>query len=1196
MKKPQQFSQTLLAIMKISLLQLTIAIFFMGGAFAFDSKAQEMLNKSVSLKVENMKLRAVLTQIEQQTEAKFVYNSKAIQADRKVSLAINEKKLSEILDVLLKPQQISYKIIGGQIILSPVETNKSSAIFDTNPASADGERVAVMPVDQSVTGTVTDEAGGALPGVSVAVKGTTKGTSTDVDGKYKVDVPNGSAILVFSFVGYTTQEIEVGNQSIINVSLKTDTKVLSEVIVVGYGVQKKANLTGAVDQVTGEVFENRPVTNVTQGLQGVMPNLNIKMGDGKPNQSPGFNIRGTTSIGQGGNALVLIDNVEGDPSLLNPSDIASITLLKDAASASIYGARGVFGVVLITTKNPTAGKTNITYSTNYSFKNPIAVPDLVTDGYTWASMFAESFVNFGGSYPQNANKTLRFSQAYLAEIKRRKDAGQTMPEVEVDPATGEYVYFGNTAYYDLLYKKMTNSKEHNLSISGSSDKASYLLTGRYFGQDGLFRYNSDDYRVFNFTGKGSIQLYPWLKINNMSQYSDMKYHNPINVGEGGGIWRNIADEGHPLSPLLNPDGTLTASAAYTVGDFYYGKNGVDNHKKVFRNTTGFATQFFNDKFRIKGDFTIQNTDNNDRTKAVPVPYSIRPGVISYVGTTTNYLNDVYRETTYMTTNLYTEYENTFKEDHYLKFMVGYNYEQSNYKRLSTQRNGLIFEDANDINLALGQSIVTQGGWERWKIMGGFSRLNYSFKDRYLLELNGRYDGSSKFPANQRYAFFPSVSLGWRLSREGFWKIPERIVSDLKIRASYGSLGNGNINSYAYLEQFNISQSSVILNGQKPQQTRNPTVLPEGLTWETATTKNIGIDLSMFNNRLNFVGDAYIRTTTDMFTVGLTLPAVFGATAPKGNYADLRTKGWEMMLSYRDKFSVGAKPFNYDVRLTLADYSAVITKYNNPQKQLSDYYEGQTVGEIWGYTTAGFFKSAEDVKNSASQNLFRSASSGLWFPGDIKFTDLNGDGEITPGTSRVSNPGDMSVIGNTTPRYTYGVMLGADWNNFFFSAFFQGVGKQDWYPSREASLFWGQYNRPYGGIPKSQLGNIWTEENPDAYFPRYVSRIASNANGTLSAPQTRYLQNMAYMRLKNIQVGYNLPRTTMSKIGASAARVFVSAENIFTLAPFHKITRDIDVENAVASDRVATPDPNSNAGDGYNYPLMKSVTVGLSITF
>lgn len=1193
MKKTRQNSQLLLTIMKISLLQLTLAVLFVGVSFAFDGKAQEMLNKSVSLKVEDMKLRMVLNQIEQQTDAKFVYNSKAIQADRKISLTLSDKKLSEVLDIVLKLYQVSHKIIGGQIILSPAIPEKAIKTSNVSESSSDEAKIAVLPIDKSITGTVSDETGSGIPGVSVTIKGTSKGTNTDVNGKFKIDVPTEQTILVFSFVGYAPQEIKVGNQSEITVSLKTDIKQLSEVIVVGYGSQKKANLTGAVDMITSDVYENRAMTNLNQGLQGVLPNLNIKMGDGKPNQAPTFNIRGTTSIGQGGSALVLIDNVEGDPSLINPNDIATITLLKDAASASIYGARGVFGVVLITTKNPTVGKTNVTYSTNYSFKGAIAKPNLVSDGYLWSSMFAESFVNFGGTFPQNANKTLKFSQAYLTEFKRRKEVGG-LPEVEIDPITGEYVYYGNTAYYDLLYKDQNSSNEHNISISGSSEKASYLLTGRYLGQTGLFRYNSDDYRIFNFTGKGSIQLYPWLKINNMSQFSDMKYHNPLNVGEGGGIWRNIADEGPVPSPLLNPDGTLTASAAYNVGDFYYGKNGIDNNKKVFRNTTGFASSFFKDKFRIKGDFTIQNTDNNDRTKAVPVPYSIKPGVISYVGTTTNFLNDVYRETAYMTTNLYSEYENTFKNDHYLKFLVGYNYEQSNFKRLSAQRNGLIFEDANDINLALGQVTTTTGGWEIWKIMGGFSRLNYSYKDRYLFEINGRYDGSSKFPANQRFAFFPSYSVGWRLSKESFWKIPENIISDLKLRASYGSLGNGNIGSYAYLEQFGITQSALILNGQKPQQTRNPTVIPEGLTWETATTKNFGIDLAMLNNRLNFVADVYVRTTTDMFTVGLTLPAVFGATAPKGNYADLKTKGFEAMLSYRDKIKTGAKTLNYDVRLTLSDYKSTILKYNNPQKLLSDYYEGQVLGEIWGYTTDGYFKSAEDVKNSASQSLFRTASSGLWFPGDIKFKDTNGDGAITPGTERVENPGDRSIIGNSTPRFTYGVMLGADWNNFFFSAFVQGVGKQDWYPSREANLFWGQYNRPYGGIPASQLGNIWTEQNPDAYFPRYVSRIASNANGTLAAAQTKYLQNVRYMRLKNIQVGYNLPKTLASKIGSSAARVYVSGENLWTLSPLFKITRDFDVESAVASDQVFSP--GGNSGDGNNYPIMKSVTLGLSITF
>lgn len=1190
MKKSFIYQRIFFQILRISILPMAILLVFTSITMATPAKGQDMLQSKITLSLVEVNLENALIELENSAKVKFSYNSRNLKLNQKVNIQANNETLSSILNRLLKPLNIKYVQVSNRIVLRKNEEQNLG--FSPEMGSASITLVSTPP-DISVKGVITDETGEKLPGVSVTLKGSTKGTSTDLDGSYVIDVPDSKAVLVFSYIGFISQEIVVGNQTQLNVSLKIDQIALDEVIVVGYSNQKKANLTGAVDQVGSDVFDNRPLTNLNQGLQGVMPNLNIKMGDGKPNQAPSFNIRGTTSIGQGGNALVLIDNVEGDPSLLNPNDIATITLLKDAASASIYGARGVFGVVLITTKNPSKGKTSVNYSTNYSLKNPIAVPDLVTDGYTFASMFAESFVNFQGSFPQNVNKTLKFSQAYLNEFKRRTEVGG-LPDYEIDPVTGEYVYYGSTDYYGHLYKKVTASKEHNLSISGSSDKASYLLTGRYFGQDGLFRYNSDDYQVLNFSGKGSIQLYPWLKVTNFTQYSNMKYHNPLNVGEGGGVWRNIADEGHPIAPLLNPDGTITFAAAYSIGDFYYGKNGIDNDKRVFRNTTGFSADFFNNKLRIKGDVTLQMTNNNDRIKAVPVPYSVKPGVISYIGTTTNYLNDVYRETAYMTTNLYTEYENTFKGGHYLKVMAGYNFEESRFKRLSAQRNGLIFEGANDINLALGQSIITSGGWEVWKILGGFSRLNYSFKDRYLLEVNARYDGSSKFPANQRYALFPSYSLGWRVSKESFWNVPEKFISDLKLRASYGSLGNGNIGSYAYLEQFNISQSGLILNGQRPQFTSNPSVIPEGLTWETATTINVGIDLSMLSNRLHFNADAYQRTTTDMFTVGLTLPAVFGATAPKGNYADLETRGWEMILSYDDQVDLGSSPLQFNLRLSLSDYKAVIKKYNNPQKLLSDYYEGQVLGEIWGYTTAGFFKSAEDVKASASQNLFRSANSGLWFPGDIKFVDSNGDGAITPGTGRIENPGDRSIIGNSTPRYTFGVMMGADWKNFFFSAFFQGVGKQDWYPSREANLFWGQYNRPYGDIPKSQLGNIWKEDNVDAYFPRYVSRIASNANGTLSAPQTKYLQDVRYIRLKNIQIGYNFPPRFISKIRSTAARVYLSAENIWTASPLFKITRDIDVENAVASDQVFSP--GGNAGDGYNYPLMKSVTLGLLITF
>jgi TonB-linked SusC/RagA family outer membrane protein len=1048
----------------------------------------------------------------------------------------------------------------------------------------------------TITGTVSDEKGGPLPGATVQLKGTTVGGLTDLNGSYSIEVPGPNSTLVFSFVGYAPKEVQVLNQSVINTSLREDIQGLEEVVVVGYGTQKKLNLTAAVDQVTNQTLENRSVPNLTQGLQGVMPNLNIRLLDGKPIQAPSYNIRGTTSIGQGGNALVLIDGVEGDPSLLNPNDIASVSMLKDAASASIYGARGAFGVVLITTKNPEKGKTTVSYSTNYSIKNPIARPDFVTDGYTWVRMFTEAFLNGDGSFPQNINKTQKVSQAYLDEFKSRAESGQPYNTVEINPVNGEYIYYSSTDWYGELYKDNTSSFENNLAITGSGEKTAYLVSARNMDQKGLFRYNTDDYNMKNIRAKGSVKVFPWLEINNNADYSEMSYHNPLNVGEGGGIWRNIADEGHPSSQMFNPDGSLTMTSVYTVGDFWYGKNGIDTKRRVFKNSTGLVSSFFDDKFRVKGDFTFQNTDVDVNRKRVQVPYSNKPDVIAYVGTTTNDLTFEQRSTQYLASNLYTEYENTFGGNHYFKAMLGLNYEQSTYERLSVQRNGIIYEDANDINLTLGQSITTGGGYEKWAILGGFSRLNYVFRDKYLVEVNARYDGSSKFPSDQRFAFFPSVSAGWRISKESFWNVSPKLISDLKLRASYGSLGNGNIDSYVYLEQFSIQQSSMILNGVRPQYTSRPSVLPDGITWETSTTTNFGLDFAMLSDRLRFVGDYYIRNTTDMYTIGLTLPAIFGTTAPKGNYADLRTKGWEITLSWRDKFDVAAKPLNYAFRFTLADNQSEITRYNNPDKLLTDYYEGQIIGNIWGYTTEGFFIDDEDVANHAKQSPeMRASPTNIWYAGDIKLQDLNNDGFINRGTNRVSNPGDRKIIGNNAPRFTYGINLSADWTNFFFSTFFQGVGKQDWYPSTEAEFFWGQYNRPYNNIPSFHLGNMWTPDNTDAYFPRTMSRAASSSTAReLGVAQTKYLQNVAFIRMKNIQFGYLLPKNLISKIRATEMKVYVSGENLWTWSPLYKLVRHIDVENTGPSDQVFNP--GGNSGDGYNYPMLKSLTFGLSIVF
>ena len=475
-----------------------------------------------------------------------------------------------------------------------------------------------------LTGTVIDEAGIPVIGANIVEKGTTNGTVTDLDGNFSIQIRKNSTLTV-SYIGYSDQEIAVNAAQTLRIVLKEDSQALDELVVVGYGTQKKVNLTGAVEQVTSEVFDNRSVPNVTQALQGSIPNLNIQITDGKPTRTASYNVRGTTSIGQGGDALVLIDGVEGDPSTLNPNDIASVSVLKDAASAAIYGARGTFGVVLITTKEPNKDKTSITYSGNFSLQQPTTVPDFVTDGYEYASHFYEAYHawNNYSADPKNINKTQEFSLSWLENFRQRKEQGITQ-EWEID-SNGKYVYYGNEDYYDALYKKNTFAQDHNLSVSGNNGKLNYYVSGRFYGYDGLFKYNTDEYKTMNLRAKGSVQVFDWLKIENNMEFSNMDYHNPINVGEGGSIWRNIADEGHPSSPIFNPDGSLTFSAAYTVGDFIYGKNGLDTNNRVLRNTTGFTASFLGNKLHVRGDFTFRNTDYGQTQRRVPVPYSTYEG-------------------------------------------------------------------------------------------------------------------------------------------------------------------------------------------------------------------------------------------------------------------------------------------------------------------------------------------------------------------------------------------------------------------------------------------------------------------------------------------------------------------------------------------------------------------------------------------
>ncbi len=1181
--------------MRLSLLAITFICGSIMSLSAKNARGQEILNKKISISLKNETLFDALERIGRQNDIQFFYATNIIDPADRVNITAKKTSLGEFLSELLQPYMLYYIVSNNKIVI------RKDVLKFPVPGAHNEDGTLIPPIHENaqapnadVSGRVMSSAGEYLPGVTVQVKGGGAATKTDINGFFRLSVPENS-ILEFTYVGYIKEEMSIAGRSSFDVVLKPVDAKMEEVVVVGYGTQKKINLTGAVDQVTPETLKNRPVSNISQALVGAVPNLNIRMLDGKPTQSPDFNIRGTTSIGQGGSALILIDGVEGDPRMLNPNDIESISVLKDASSASIYGARAAFGVVLITTKSASKGKTSISYITNVSVKSPTAVPDNITDSYPWAQGFSDAWSrwNDNGNTPTAVNKTLPFSQAYLAEIKRRWE-DPSLPRIEVNPSTGQYEYYYSTDWYRELYKKQFFAQDHNLTLSGGNDKTTFYVSGRYNGQDGLFRYNSDKYSMYNLRAKGSVRLTEWLQVENNTEYSRMNYHQPLNVGEGSGIWRNIADEGHPLAPLLNPDGTLSFPAAYTVGDQYIGRNGIDNAQRFLKNRASAKAEFFEKSLTLRSDFTFQSTDLGSQQNRVQVPYSRYEGVIGYTGTNTNDIQERRETTEYIATNVYANYIKSFSDAHNFNFLVGYNYEQSLYKNLTARRNGIVYEDADDISLALGQSIITSGGYQKWAIAGGFFRVNYDFKGRYLVEISGRYDGSSKFPSNEQWAFFPSASVGWRISQESFWKVNPKVLSNVKLRASYGSLGNGNINPYSFTENFSISQSGRILNGIRPQRTGQPNVVPAGLTWESSTTGNIGLDFSSLDNRLQFVGDLYRRWTSDMFTNGPTVPAIYGTSVPKGNYADLKTTGWEISVKWMDNFMLADKQFNYDARITMADSRSIITKYNNPEMNLTDYYVGQRVGDIWGYQVEGLFRSEEEIAKSPTQKNIPNTNTRKNYVGDIKFKNLDGDDQIYQGLNRVGNSGDKSIIGNKEPRYTYGFNLNGDWNGIFLSVFFQGVLKQDYYPSPEAR-FWGQYNRPYNSYPRWQQDNMFREDlqNFDAYLPRLVGYIAQGTGRALNIPNDRFLQNAAYIRLRNLQVGYTLPNSLVSGIHATDIKVYFSAENLWTWSPMYKWTKDTDVTNIYGSDRDLS---GGTSGDGYNYPMLKVLSLGLTVNF
>lgn len=1071
-----------------------------------------------------------------------------------------------------------------------------------------GSSMVLSAQNRSISGKVFDTNEEPLIGVTVTIENTTIGAITDIDGAFTLQVPEGKVVLNVSYVGFVPQKVTVASgQSNVTVRLSEDAVLLNEVVVVGYGKQKKVNLTGAVASVGGEELENRVTKSLSSMLQGTVAGLNVTTSSGVPGSSASINVRGITSIHES-EPLVLIDGAVGDIDRVNPNDVESISVIKDASAAAIYGARAAFGVILVTTKSGAAkdGKATVRYSGRFGWQAPTTSTDYETTGY-WSVYTINQFwqANSGTLYVDYTDQDMQELWNRVNDKTEHPDRPWVVEDVR--NGRNQWVYYGNYDWWHSLYRDNRPMQQHNVSISGGKDDVKYFVSGSYDKQTGILRENPDIYRKYNLRSKIDFRINEWLTMSNNTSFYSSQYSY---LGDGD-VENTLAYSArHALAcfPQKNPDGSWLYSTPYLNYKVANGRHillGENSHRNVerstdFTNTTRLVYAPIRE-LSFTGDFTYRQYQSRNTSRSNVMYYREYPDgeLLSYAtGAGANRLDEAVNTNQYYSTNIFGTYDDTFNQAHHLSVVGGMNYEAWKNKNISAYGENLVSTDLDDLDL-VGQNVEgatitgVGGGQNEYALLGIFGRINYDYKSRYLFEVSGRYDGTSRFASGSRWGFFPSASAGWRISEESFFQPVRQWIDNLKVRGSFGSLGNQNISSYySFARLISISSLGYTFGEGSvlPKYSSLSAPIASGMTWETAQQWDFGFDLTMLGNRLNLTVDGYIRDTKDMLTDGVDLPGVYGADLPDMNAADLRTKGYEITLNWRDRLTLGNKPFEYSVGLNLSDYKSVITKYDNENKTFAkDYYEGMEIGEIWGYVTDGLFQTDEEAKAYAEKVVLSyvlKGQTGGWQAGDVKFVDLDGDGKVGIGSNNVDNPGDRKILGNSLPSFSYGISASAQWNGFDVSAFFQGTGNHYWYPAGQSMPFWGPYSYPYlSFLQKDFLADVWTAENTDAYFPRAMAYSASS--GVLSNVNDRYLQNLRYLRFKNLTVGYTLPQSWTGKARIESVRIYFTGENLCYWSPLKKHSRYVDPEAAI------------DRSDAYNnayYPWQKSFLFGIDVTF
>lgn len=1042
-----------------------------------------------------------------------------------------------------------------------------------------------------ITGKVVDISNETIIGAIIQVKGTDSRTITDVKGNFSVTSPSATATLVVSYMGMQKQEIKIGEHTTgITVILKEDSKLLNEVVVVGFGTQKKINATGAVKTIDAKVLESRPISNAIQGLQGLIAGVNISNDNGGGlGQSMNINIRGIGSIGEGSvsSPLIMIDGIEGDLSTINPSDIENISVLKDAAAASIYGSRAPFGVILVTTKSGVAQKTQFTYTGNVRVSTPISVPKPV-DSYTYALMVNDAYTNSGGN-PQ-------FSSSFLEKIQKYQ-RGELPYGIDKVEGLNDWGWnqrsYGNSNWYDIHLNDFTYSQEHNLSARGGNSTTNYFISANYLDQNGLFTFANEKYDRLTVSGKFNIKLTNKLTLNWSSRLVNTTNDKPTALNN---LFFHNLGRRSPLMPEYMPNGDYNKESLIP-SLLNGGRNMVKN--KLFYNQAQFTYEPLK-KWKIYLDLGSRIEKSNDTRQFNKISYMLPDGTQNYFAVLegvvdkpkvnpdgsfarqpnagVSYYERANGGVNYFNTSFRSDYE--IKVDqHNLKFLVGMQTEYFYSEKVRVSSDNIASDETPFLPDGAGSNQQMSERKGEWANLGIFGRINYNYADRYMLELNLRKDAASRFPSNQRWGQFPSISAGWNIAQEKFWeKLYEKGFEMVKFRGSYGVLGNQNTTSfYQYYQKMSTGPGDYIIGGAKTTFLPGPEPFSTSLTWEKIETIDVGIDIGILSNRLSATFDVYQRNSRDMIGPSKSLPSIYGAIVPKTNNAELKTNGWEAEISWRDRIG---KDISYFATATLSDNQTVVTKYDSPDGALNGYFIGKNPGDIWGYQVQGIAKSDKEMEDWLS-HVSQSTLGKNWGGGDIMYKDIDGSGSVNNGGNSTYDHGDLTVIGNSTPRYAFGLNLGMTWKFIDFSMFIQGIGKRDLYFTNSATFFGfaGEWQRSlyYDHLDYFRYAGEPLGANMDSYY----GRLRTDQNNIQVCD--RFVQNGAYVRLKNLQIGISLPKTaTLSKY-IQKARFYVSGENLLT---FTKL-RIYDPE-AVGS-------VSGEYGAGKTYPMYQVFSAGVEIT-